>query len=38
MWNEIVDAREKTVRGNGTAQENLDQATETINKALEKYK
>ncbi|WP_299089954.1 ABC transporter substrate-binding protein [uncultured Metabacillus sp.] len=38
LWNEIVDAREKTVRGNGTAQENLDKATETVNKALEKYK
>ncbi|WP_408011369.1 ABC transporter substrate-binding protein [Pseudalkalibacillus sp. A8] len=38
MWNEIVDARENTVRGKGTAQENLDKATEAVNKALEKYK
>lgn len=38
LWNELVDAREKTSRGNGTAKENLDKATETVNKALEKYK
>ncbi|MDQ0858891.1 ABC transporter substrate-binding protein [Bacillus sp. V2I10] len=38
MWNELVDATENTVRGKGTAQENLDKATEAVNKALEKYK
>jgi multiple sugar transport system substrate-binding protein len=38
MWNELVDARESTVTGNGSAKENLDKATEAVNKALEEYK
>jgi len=38
LWNELVTATENSTRENGTPQENLEKATETVNKALEKYK
>ncbi|MCR2822912.1 ABC transporter substrate-binding protein [Lederbergia panacisoli] len=36
LWNELASATENATRGNGTAQENLDKATEAVNKALKK--
>jgi multiple sugar transport system substrate-binding protein len=38
LWNELVTATENSTRENGTPKENLDKATEAVNKALEKYK
>lgn len=34
LWNELASATENSTRGNGTPQENLDKATEAVNKAL----
>ncbi|MEK3888116.1 ABC transporter substrate-binding protein [Bacillus sp. FSL K6-3431] len=36
LWNELVTAVENATRGNGTPQENLDKATDAVNKALKK--
>ncbi|GIN71414.1 ABC transporter substrate-binding protein [Bacillus sp. J14TS2] len=36
LWNELATAVENSTRGNGTPQENLDKATEAVNKALKK--
>ncbi|MDR6553236.1 ABC transporter substrate-binding protein [Paenibacillus qinlingensis] len=38
LWNELASATEKSTRGSGSPKENLDKVTETVNKALEKYK
>lgn len=38
LWNELASATENSTRGKGTPKENLDKVTETVNKALEKYK
>ncbi|MGM0878177.1 MAG: ABC transporter substrate-binding protein [Bacillota bacterium] len=38
LWNELVDAVQNSIRGNGTPKVNLDKVTDTVNKALEKYK
>ncbi|MCZ8513620.1 ABC transporter substrate-binding protein [Paenibacillus filicis] len=38
LWNELATATENATRGNGTPKENLDKVTNTVNKALEKYK
>lgn len=38
LWNELVSAVENSTRSEGTPKENLDKATEKVNKALENYK
>ncbi|MFB5660230.1 ABC transporter substrate-binding protein [Alteribacillus sp. HJP-4] len=37
LWNELVNAVENSTRGDGTPEENLDKATNKVNKALEEY-
>ncbi|MBS4200518.1 ABC transporter substrate-binding protein [Bacillus sp. FJAT-49732] len=36
LWNELASATENSTRGKGTPKENLDKATEAVNKALKK--